>query len=58
MKINVSKYDLKFAICGQRFGVRSPMLRICYVFLHLLSSTCSEKAMSYYGGDPKECRPI
>ena len=24
-----SKYDLKFAVCGQRFGVRSPMLRIC-----------------------------
>ena len=58
MKINVSKYDLKFAICGQRFGVRSPMLRICYVFLHLLSSTCSEKALSYYGEDPKECRPV
>ena len=32
LKINVSKYDLKFAICGQRFGVRSPMLQICYVF--------------------------
>ena len=51
MKINVyimsSKYDLKFAICGQRFGVRSPILRICYVFLHLLSSACSEKALSY-----------
>ena len=34
------------------------MVRICYVFLHLLSSTCSEKALSYYEKTLKNADPF